>query len=64
MLKSQGLTLPRTRIGLGNSEFCSGLTFVALSREKSLKDISLVDNVNYSRVQKLGGKGLQLRLDD
>ena len=34
--KSQGLTLSRIRIGLGKSEFCSGLTFVAFSRVKNL----------------------------
>ena len=62
--KSQGLTLSRIRIGLGKSEFCSGLTFVALSRAKNLVDILLVDNVDFSRVKKLGGRSLELRLED
>lgn len=62
--KSQGLTLGRTKIGLGKREFCSGLTFVALSRVRIIQDLMLVENVDYSRVQKLGGKGLQERLDD
>ena len=62
--KSQGLTLSRIRIGLGKSEFCSGLTFVALSRAKNLVDILLVDNVDFSRVKKLRGRSLELRLED
>ncbi len=62
--KSQGLTIARARIGLGAKEFCSGLTFVALSRVKALDTLMLVDKVDYSRVQKLGGKGLQQRMDD
>ncbi|OBZ66500.1 hypothetical protein A0H81_13517 [Grifola frondosa] len=62
--KSQGLTLGHLRVGLGSTEFCSGLTFVALSRAKALNGLMLIDHVDYSRVKKLGGKGLQLRLDD
>jgi hypothetical protein len=33
--KSQGLTLEVTKIGLGKSEFCIGLTFVVLSHVKA-----------------------------
>jgi len=63
--KSQGLTLSRIKLGLGKKEFSTGLTFVALSRVKALDDISMIVNrVDYSRVQKLGGKHLQYRLDD
>ncbi|KAI1783638.1 hypothetical protein LXA43DRAFT_850307, partial [Ganoderma leucocontextum] len=50
--KSQGLTIARARIGLGRTEFCSGLTFVALSRVKSLDTLALVEKIDYSRVQK------------
>lgn len=62
--KSQGLTLDSARIGLGRNEFCSGLTFVALSRAKSLDKLLLVDQVNYDRVKNLGGRSLQYRLQD
>ena len=62
--KSQGLTLGKVRLGLGSREFATGLTFVALSRVKQLDDILLMDNVDYSRVRKLGGKFLQYRFED
>jgi ATP-dependent exoDNAse (exonuclease V) alpha subunit len=62
--KFQGLTLSRIKLGLGKREFSTGLTFVALSRVKSLDGIMMVDHVDYSRVQKMGGKNLRHRLDD
>lgn len=62
--KSQGLTLERIKLGLGKREFSTGLTFVGLSRVKALDRIMIVDQVNYSRVQKLGGKHMQHRFDD
>lgn len=62
--KSQGLTLSDVRIGLGSREFASGLTFVALSRAKDFTGFTLVDAVNFSRVERLGGKLLQYRLAD
>ncbi|XP_023317653.1 uncharacterized protein LOC111694302 [Trichogramma pretiosum] len=37
--KSQGLTLASAVIDIGTKEFCSGLTYVALSRVRSLKNI-------------------------
>ena len=64
MHKSQGLTLSKIKLGLGKREFSTGLTFVALSRVRSLDGIMMVDRVDYSRVQKLGGKHMQYRLDD
>ena len=35
--------------------------FVALSRVKSLTGLSLTENINFSRVQKLGGRSLEER---
>jgi hypothetical protein len=53
------------RLALGRREFSSGgLTFVALSRVKELKDLIFVETVDYSRVEKLGGKQLQLQRQD
>ena len=37
--KSQGITLPKAKIDIGNKEFAVGLSFVALSRVRSLHDI-------------------------
>lgn len=50
--KSQGLPLPKIRLGLGKREFSIGLTFVALSRVRCLDGIPLVESVDYSRVKK------------
>jgi hypothetical protein len=36
--KSQGLPLPKAGIGLGNKEFFSGLSFVAISRVGALRN--------------------------
>ena len=38
--KSQGLTLEKAKIDLGSKEFAAGLSFVAVSRVRSLNDIS------------------------
>jgi len=62
--KSQGLTLDRIKVGLGKKEFSTGLTFVALSRVKTPDSIMIIDRLDFSRVQKLGGKHLQYRFDD
>jgi ATP-dependent exoDNAse (exonuclease V) alpha subunit len=62
--KSQGLTLDRIKLGLGKREFSTGLTFVALSRVRSLDSIAMIEQVDYSRVYKLGGKHMKHRLDD
>jgi len=62
--KSQGLTLPRIRLGLGKKEFSCGLTFVALSRVTSLDGLLFIEKLNWERVKNLGGKFLQLRLQD
>ena len=39
MHKSQGLTLPKAKIDLGSKEFAAGLSFIAVSRVRSLGDI-------------------------
>lgn len=62
--KSQGLTLDRAKIGLGKREFANGLTFVALSRVRSLDALMLTDTVNFNRVEKFSGKAYQLRMED
>lgn len=62
--KSQGLTLKKVKLGLGKKEFSTGLTFVGLSRVKSMDDLMIDDVLNYTRVERLGGKYLQYRLND
>jgi hypothetical protein len=62
--KSQGLTLDRIKFGLKKKEFSTGITFVALSRVKASDGIMIIDRLDFSRVQKLGGKHLQYRFDD
>jgi len=49
------LTLDRIKLELGK-ESSTGLTFVALSRVKASDRIMIVDRLDCSRVQKLGGK--------
>jgi hypothetical protein len=62
--KSQELTMPRIRLGLGTREFSCSLTFVALSRVTSLNGFLFIEKMDWERVKKLGGKFLQLRLED
>ena len=62
--KLQGLTLPRIRLGLVPKEFSCGLTFVTLFRVTSLNGLLFIEKLDWARVKKLGGKFLQLRLED
>ena len=50
--KSQGLTLPKAVIDLGKKEFAAGLSFVAISRIRSLDDI-LFKPFSFSRLQRI-----------
>ena len=50
--KSQGRTLESTVIDLGSSERCSGVTLVALSRVKELKNI-LLQPFSHERLRKV-----------
>jgi len=60
--KSFLVLLEKIKLGLGK-EFSTGLTFVALSRVRTPDGIMIVDRLDFSRVQKLGGKHLQHRFD-
>ena len=67
--KSQGLTLPRIRLGLGRKEgrkeFSCCLTFVALSRVTSLDGLLFIETLDWEWVNlKLEGKFFQLQLKD
>ena len=50
--KSQGLTISKAVIDLGKREFAAGLSFVSISRVRSLNDI-LFKPFNFSRLQRL-----------
>ncbi|KAJ7146541.1 hypothetical protein C8R44DRAFT_600993, partial [Mycena epipterygia] len=62
--KSQGLTLKKVKLGLGKKEFASGLTFVGLSRVKTVDSLMIVGPFDFSRVKCLAGANYQLRLID
>ena len=48
--KSQGMTLARAVIDLGEKEFSSGLTFVAVSRVKSLRGLAFRPGFSLQRI--------------
>ncbi|KAK3914466.1 ATP-dependent DNA helicase [Frankliniella fusca] len=58
--KSQGLTLTKAVVHIGEREFALGLTYVAMSRVKSLKSI-LFYPFSFSRINKLNSGNLMLR---
>lgn len=62
--KAQGMTLDRITVDLGDSEFTSGLTFVALSRAKTFHGLRVhpFDLRRYKAVQK--GKYVEARKDE
>ncbi|XP_052128693.1 uncharacterized protein LOC127750623 [Frankliniella occidentalis] len=60
--KSQGLTLPKAVVHIGEKEFALGLTYVAMSRVKSLKSI-LFYPFSFARISKLNSANLMLRND-
>ncbi len=49
--KSQGLTLEKLTLDLGNGAFCEGQTYVALSRAKSIEGITLTRPISMSDVR-------------
>lgn len=48
--KSQGLTLEKAVIDIGPKEFSTGLTYVAFSRVRKLKDIILLNGYTLERL--------------
>jgi ATP-dependent DNA helicase PIF1 len=47
--KSQGLTLSRVVLDIDQKEHCLGLTYVAVSRVKSLQGLMFESSFDYSR---------------
>jgi ATP-dependent DNA helicase PIF1 len=50
--KSQGLTLDKAIVDLGLKEFSAGLTYVGLSRTRSLQDL-LITTFDFQRLRSL-----------
>ena len=62
--KSQGLTLEKSKIDLGSKEFAAGLSFVAVSRVRSLGDI-IFRPFSFERLHRIKNcKRLQERKDE
>ncbi|KAF5195646.1 Atp-dependent dna helicase pif1 [Thalictrum thalictroides] len=62
--KSQGLTLDRAVVDIGEKESL-GLTFVALSRTRKLSDLAFSPMFTFERLHKIGKcAGLKPRLDE
>ena len=49
------MTLSKAVIELGVSDFCRGLSFVAISRVRALSDIAFLTRIGGQRLKKLGG---------
>jgi ATP-dependent exoDNAse (exonuclease V) alpha subunit len=62
--KSQGLTLLKVKLGPRKRKFASSLTFVCLSRVKTIDTLMIVGPFDFFRVQRLTGSNYQNRLDD
>jgi hypothetical protein len=50
--KSQGLTLTKAVVELGRADFSAGLSFVAISRVKTLDGVAFRSRFPHSRLQK------------
>jgi ATP-dependent exoDNAse (exonuclease V) alpha subunit len=50
--KSQGLTLDRVVVELGAKDFAPGLSFVAISRVKTLKGLAFHSRFDIARLQR------------
>jgi ATP-dependent exoDNAse (exonuclease V) alpha subunit len=53
--KSQGMTLSKAILEFGASDFCRGLSFVAISRVRALSDIACLTRIGGQSLKKLGG---------
>ena len=49
------MTLSKVIIELGLKDFCHGLSFVAISRPRSLNDIVFLNEIGQERLKNLGG---------
>jgi ATP-dependent DNA helicase PIF1 len=61
--KSQGLTLDKAVIELGDTDFTPGLSFVAMSRVKKISGLLFKTEFQINRLQKLRGSFRDLEQD-
>lgn len=62
---AQSLTLDKVIIDIGKKEFCAGLTYVACSRVRRLKDLLFISPFPYERLSNISkSKRLQKRLHE
>ncbi len=52
--KSQGMTLNKVAVELGEKDFCRGLNFVAISRGRRIMDIALCSSIRMEQLRKVG----------
>ena len=50
--KSQGLTLEKVVVELGEKDFAAGLSFVAISRVKTLKGLAFCTHFDHAQLKK------------
>lgn len=64
--KAQGLTLDKVVLDIGQKEFSTGLTFVALSRVRKLSDLAFDPPFDYERLSNLANSQrlIERRLED
>jgi ATP-dependent exoDNAse (exonuclease V) alpha subunit len=51
--KAQGLTLSKAVIDVGSKKFCTGLTFVACSRVRSITDLMFNPGFDFDRISNM-----------
>lgn len=51
--RSQGITLEKAMVDIGDREFQTGLTYVALTRVKTLKGLLIKPSFNIDRLTKI-----------
>ena len=62
--KSQGLTLPKAWVDIGQSEKAAGITYVAISRVRSL-DSCIIEPMTYERLTSIKKSSqFQFRLNE
>jgi len=62
--KSQGLTLDKVIVDIGNKECFDGLTYVALSRVRNITDM-MIEPFPFERISKIkNGKNFSFRIKE
>jgi len=49
--KSQGMTLNKATIELGQADFCRGLSYVAISRVRAITDLAFLNRIPMERLK-------------